>query len=473
MSKMMAQFSSAGWNMSSGSDNPQQSSAPVVAAGVINSNGSNSPGGGSTSFFHRSQPTTNHFSSSQFAAGAQGPSSSQPVMTASNHSQFGGSAGGFPVIAGVQHQQQHPASATIPFAHQHDKFRSAPQIAHRNASLDNSVMKATSSQQPQILSNDVERSIVPRPQRDPASRPVNKLTMDLIKTYKNINENYYNRKARRRQDNTEQPQPQQPINTMISGAASSSSSNRNLVNQIHQSAQDMPSSSTAVASGKAPRRQYSSNKHKSPGRTKNVAATAATTHAVDPNAAALEDLDCDDENHDYIIRVGEIINYRYRIESSVGKGSFGQVARAYDMVDEEPVAIKIIKNKKAFHDQAQIEIRLLELMRDHNADGKYFVVKLQTHFTWKRHLCLVFELLSYNLYDLLKNTNFRGVSLNLTRKFGQQLAATLMFLSSPELSIIHCDLKPENVLLCNPKRSTIKIIDFGSSCQVQILKILV
>lgn len=85
---------------------------------------------------------------------------------------------------------------------------------------------------------------------------------------------------------------------------------------------------------------------------------------------------------------------------------------------------------------------------------------------WKNHLCLVFELLSYNLYDLLRNTNFRGVSLNLTRKFAQQLCTALCFLSTPELQIIHCDLKPENVLLCNPKRSAIKIVDFGSSCQL-------
>jgi dual specificity tyrosine-phosphorylation-regulated kinase 1 len=59
---------------------------------------------------------------------------------------------------------------------------------------------------------------------------------------------------------------------------------------------------------------------------------------------------------------------------------------------------------------------------------------------WRKHLCLVFELLSYNLYDLLRNTNFRGVSLNLTRKFGQQLAATLLFLSAPDLNIIHWSL---------------------------------
>lgn len=85
---------------------------------------------------------------------------------------------------------------------------------------------------------------------------------------------------------------------------------------------------------------------------------------------------------------------------------------------------------------------------------------------WRNHLCLVFELLSYNLYDLLRNTSFRGVSLNLTRKFAHQMCTALMFLSNQQLSIIHCDLKPENILLCSPKRSAIKIIDFGSSCQL-------
>lgn len=46
------------------------------------------------------------------------------------------------------------------------------------------------------------------------------------------------------------------------------------------------------------------------------------------------------------------------------------------------------------------------------------------------------------------------------------LSSALLFLATPELSIIHCDLKPENILLCNPKRSAIKIVDFGSSCQL-------
>jgi dual specificity tyrosine-phosphorylation-regulated kinase 1 len=73
-------------------------------------------------------------------------------------------------------------------------------------------------------------------------------------------------------------------------------------------------------------------------------------------------------------------------------------------------------------------------------------------------------MLSYNLYDLLRNTNYNGVSLNLIRKFSRQILKALYHLSTPEIDIIHCDLKPENILLRHPRRSAIKLIDFGSSC---------
>ena len=191
-----------------------------------------------------------------------------------------------------------------------------------------------------------------------------------------------------------------------------------------------------------------------------------TTHGHRKKERKLYNDGYDDENHDYIIRSGEKFLDRYEIDSLIGRGSFGQVVKAYDHEEQSHVAIKIIKNKKPFLVQAQIEVRLLELMNRTDGDDKYHVVKLKNHFMWRNHLCLVFELLSYNLYDLLRNTNFRGVSLNLTRKFAQQIATALLFLSWPELKIIHCDLKPENILLCNPKRSAIKIVDFGSSCQL-------
>ena len=84
---------------------------------------------------------------------------------------------------------------------------------------------------------------------------------------------------------------------------------------------------------------------------------------------------------------------------------------------------------------------------------------------YRNHQCLVFEMLSLNLYEFLKNTDFSGVSLNLLRKFAKQILKALSYLATPEVDIIHCDLKPENILLCTPKRSAIKVIDFGSSCR--------
>jgi serine/threonine protein kinase len=79
----------------------------------------------------------------------------------------------------------------------------------------------------------------------------------------------------------------------------------------------------------------------------------------------------------------------------------------------------------------------------------------------------VFELLSLNLYELLRNTKFTGVSLKLLGKFTTQLLMTLAYLTCKERGeerIIHCDLKPENILLRSSRKSAIKVIDFGSAC---------
>lgn len=51
------------------------------------------------------------------------------------------------------------------------------------------------------------------------------------------------------------------------------------------------------------------------------------------------------------------------------------MVKAYDHHEQEWVAIKIIKNKKAFLNQAQIELRLLELMNKHDTEMKYYIGK--------------------------------------------------------------------------------------------------
>ncbi|KEG08314.1 serine/threonine protein kinase [Trypanosoma grayi] len=76
-------------------------------------------------------------------------------------------------------------------------------------------------------------------------------------------------------------------------------------------------------------------------------------------------------------------------------------------------------------------------------------------------------MLSMNLFQLIQRTNYNGVSLNLTRKFAYQLVLVLKQLEEHDPPIIHCDVKPENVVLRDPSRSSIRLIDFGSACCMQ------
>ena len=72
---------------------------------------------------------------------------------------------------------------------------------------------------------------------------------------------------------------------------------------------------------------------------------------------------------------------------------------------------------------------MLRALRTADRDDKQNVVRLIDHFVYRGHQCLVFEMLSYNLYELLKNTQFHGVSLNLVRKFAKQILHALAFLA--------------------------------------------
>ncbi|XP_018359357.1 PREDICTED: uncharacterized protein LOC108758765 isoform X1 [Trachymyrmex cornetzi] len=172
----------------------------------------------------------------------------------------------------------------------------------------------------------------------------------------------------------------------------------------------------------------------------------------------------DDENGSYNKVLHDHISYRYEILEVIGKGSFGQVIRALDHKTGQHIAIKIIRNKKRFHHQALIEVRILEHLRkkDLEMNSQHNVIHMLEYFYFRNHLCISFELMSLNLYELIKKNNYQGFSLSLIRRFANSLISCLRLLYRE--NIIHCDLKPENVLLKQRGSSSIKVIDFGSSC---------
>ena len=154
--------------------------------------------------------------------------------------------------------------------------------------------------------------------------------------------------------------------------------------------------------------------------------------------------------------------YRFEVLDKLGSGSFGQALKCFDHKNQMMVAIKVIRNKKRFQHQAGVELRLLRYLKQKDKNDENNIVRVLDYAIFRKHLLLSFELLSMNLYEFIKQNNFQGVSTGLIRRFAIQILQALKF--QRDLNIIHCDLKRENILLKQPNKSGIKIIDYGSSC---------
>ena len=109
-----------------------------------------------------------------------------------------------------------------------------------------------------------------------------------------------------------------------------------------------------------------------------------------------------------------------------------------------------------------MELKILKYITEKDTNDISNAIKVRDHFMFRQHLCLSFEILSMNLYEFLAHNNFQGISLGLIKRFAIQVLQCLHFLN--EHQIIHCDMKPENILLRKPDKSGIRVIDFGSGC---------
>ncbi|GMF51631.1 unnamed protein product [Phytophthora fragariaefolia] len=182
----------------------------------------------------------------------------------------------------------------------------------------------------------------------------------------------------------------------------------------------------------------------------------------------------DDEQGDYLVLMGDHLAFRYEVLSALGHGSFGQVVCCLDHRTQKRVAVKIIRNRRKYRDQALVEVQLLAQLHRAAAacDESPHVVRMEEYFMFRDHVCIAFEVLGTNLYDFLKMRYFHGLPMSSIRTVGTQLAQALTFLNQQH--VVHCDLKPENVLLDasaleQGARNTgivdnVTLIDFGSSC---------
>ncbi|CAF0938845.1 unnamed protein product, partial [Brachionus calyciflorus] len=172
--------------------------------------------------------------------------------------------------------------------------------------------------------------------------------------------------------------------------------------------------------------------------------------------------DYDDENGAYIKVNKDHVAYRYEVIETLGKGSFGQVLKCFDHKRKEHVAVKIIRSKKRFQQQGMVEVNILQHLKNLDHDNGINVVHMKEYFYFRNHLCISFEILGINLYELIKKNNYQGFSIHLVRRFAYSILQCMKVMYRE--NIIHCDMKPENILLRQKGSSAIKVIDFGSGC---------
>ncbi|XP_017106054.2 SRSF protein kinase 3 isoform X3 [Drosophila bipectinata] len=189
--------------------------------------------------------------------------------------------------------------------------------------------------------------------------------------------------------------------------------------------------------------------------------TLSTTDEIYPDSSDSSLYVSDEEQEDasqycrggyHPVVIGDIFDNRFRVVRKLGWGHFSTVWLCRDLKEEKYVALKVVKSAPHYIETAADEIRLLEAIRD--ADPldvkRERIVRLMNHFTVRgvngMHTCLVFEALGCSLYKLIVKNNYQGLSIVQVRNIIRQVLEGLDYLHS-KCSIIHTDIKPENILL--------------------------
>ncbi|EPB73649.1 hypothetical protein ANCCEY_07262 [Ancylostoma ceylanicum] len=164
----------------------------------------------------------------------------------------------------------------------------------------------------------------------------------------------------------------------------------------------------------------------------------------------------DDAEGYYRVRIGEVLDGRYRVFGYTGAGVFGNVVRCTDQKRNDVVAIKIIRNNEIMRKTGLRELEVLRKLNEADREDRFHCLQLYRTFNHHNHLCLCFENLSMNLRELLKKYgNNVGLHMKAVRSYAHQLLMALRLLK--KCGLVHADIKPDNILFYNAADGTAHI----------------
>ena len=153
--------------------------------------------------------------------------------------------------------------------------------------------------------------------------------------------------------------------------------------------------------------------------------------------------------------IGQVLGDRYQIVEPIGQGGMGSVYLAERLDDELEVAVKIVRSEHLRN--ATVHERFLREVKHTTAIDSPHVVKIIDHgMSQDGRAYMVMEYLEgESLTERLRRPPALSAyeALHVARDVGRALAA------AHEASVIHRDLKPDNIFLCADGR--VKVLDFG------------
>ena len=158
------------------------------------------------------------------------------------------------------------------------------------------------------------------------------------------------------------------------------------------------------------------------------------------------------ENLEYTKKIGDYILFE-----QIGMGTFSKVTRAFHLITEQIVAVKIL-DKEKIEDEIDIEriIREIEILK--NIHHPNIAQMYETYSTIHNFYLMMEYVPGGDLFDYISSHIY--LSEKESCFFFRQIISVLEYLIS--LGICHRDIKPENILL-NEEHTQIKFIDFGLS----------
>ncbi|XP_020600716.1 triple functional domain protein-like isoform X7 [Orbicella faveolata] len=147
----------------------------------------------------------------------------------------------------------------------------------------------------------------------------------------------------------------------------------------------------------------------------------------------------------------------YNIYAELGRGRFSVVKKSVEKATGNEYAAKLVKKRMVGKDEVEDEIALLRRLKHPNLSG--FIDAFDTP---KNYVVIVELLAGGRLFDHLV------VMDNLTEKVAighvKEILDGVQHLR--DLSIVHLDLKPQNLLLDSGPLPKVKIIDFGCAAEI-------